>query len=296
MVRSSRTVWLVLLPVLGACSSMPPHEVDVLLRRAEELAVLRHARGDERTAEQLLRAVATVAPGRARPFEQVFDDGESVTDRPWLGVNRAERLPVDRAAWARVLLYLPDRLLDLLDVISFDVHLGPGVFVDVHVTRAVQLAAGGRFVAGLGWHERRSLGGRFLGQAVFDIPVIGSSAHFGGQAGTSGLELIADGEAGLHRPSSPLHLFWRDYWAVGLAATVGLAGIDLDLHPLEIADFGAGLVTVDFLRDDFAATTGLDLSGAEEKVLRDLMEVRFSDAAEDYRRAAATAPAAASVP
>lgn len=266
---------------LAACGSIEPEETWLRVERGLDHARARVAADEDDQARQLLLAVERIDPDDASLIELkaiVSSDpaAERVHDTPWLGVNRARRLVVHRPVWARVLLYLPDRILDLLDLFSFDVHVGPGLFLDLHVTRVAQVGVGGRFVGGLGWHEGRSLGGQFQGESALNIPFVGTSAYLGGRAGTSGLAMTRQAIFDLHRPSDPMYQEWRDYWAVGVAATAGVAGVDFDLHPLELVDFIVGFATIDFLRDDFAETTGLGLTGAEVTALRDLYEVGFS--------------------
>ncbi len=177
---------------------------------------------------------------------------------PMLGSNVANREPVERSVFVQALLYLPDRILDLGDVFSFDVHVGIGALANVHVTRAMQSGAGVREVLGFGWHERRSLGFRNQGDANIFIPILGMEAAHVSQIGTSGIDSVADGTLGLIGPSDPLYQEYRDYWAVGAQVTAGVIGVDFDFHPVQFADFLLGWTTFDFLNDDFASTRGID--------------------------------------
>lgn len=177
---------------------------------------------------------------------------------PMLGSNVANREPVERSMLAKTLLYLPDRLLDLGDIISFDVHVGIGALVNVHLTRAIQSGAGMREVLGFGWHTRRSLGFQNQGDVNFFMPFVGMEAAHVGQVGTSGIDSASDGSIGIIGPSDPLYQEYRDYWAVGAQATVGIVGVDFDFHPVQFVDFLLGWVTIDFLNDDFARTRGID--------------------------------------
>jgi hypothetical protein len=53
-------------------------------------------------------------------------------------------------------------------------------------------------------------------------------------------------------------------------------GVAADVHPVEIADFLAGFVLVDFLRDDFATTRDLQLSDMDKELLKRMHEVESS--------------------
>ena len=55
-------------------------------------------------------------------------------------MNKRLRPQVERSFAKQALLYLPDRILDLLDVFTVGAHLGLGFYGDHHVTRGLQLA------------------------------------------------------------------------------------------------------------------------------------------------------------
>ena len=189
---------------------------------------------------------------------------------PLLGANRPLRAPAVRPPAVRALLYLPDRLLDLADLVSFDLHLGFGLYANLHATRALQAGLGARGITGVGWHERRSLGLRAQEDSGFALLAVGAEATSGTLSGTSGIFSWSETLAGLQRPEHVLYQEVRDYWAVGGAATLLILGIDFDLHPLQVADFAAGWLTADFLGDDFASTRALALTRYERELLRDL--------------------------
>ncbi len=230
----------------------------------------------------LLASVHKIDPAHEglRALSARLDPGASAAmERGWLGSNRRQRARVERSFAARAAWYVPDRLLDLLDVISFDAHTGYGLFVDAHVTRAAQLAGGFRSVAGVGLHEHRSLGGRAQVEAGLNVLPLGAQTFTGGLAGTSGAIGIADHFAGLHRPHARLYADYRDYWAVGAAGTLLFVGVDWDVHPVQLVDFFAGFACIDFLHDDFARTRGLELSRREQWIVADLGRLRGDERA-----------------
>ncbi len=192
---------------------------------------------------------------------------------PYLGSNFRRRMPADRSVLGAALLYLPDRVLDLLDVLSFDVHVGLGAFANVHVTRALQLGAGARGVVGFGWHDHRSLGLQTQAEAGIVAVGLGAEGYGGTLAGTSGIVSGGEGLAGLHRPSNPLYQQYRDYWAIGAAVTVVFVGVDFDLHPVELVDAVLGFATIDILNDDFARTTGMRINSVDRELLAELSQV-----------------------
>ena len=220
-----------------------------------------------------LLAAALIGPGCASSSPT----STAPLAHPLLGSNVADREPVERPLWARALLYVPDRLLDLGDVFSFDVHLGVGALANLHFTRAVQMGAGLREVAGVGWHEQRSLGFQIQGDAQLLLPGIGAEAGHVGTLGTSGIRRASEATAGLIEPTDPLYQQYRDYWAVGGQVTLLFVGVDFDLHPVQLADFAAGWFGIDFLKDDFARSR--PRTDADREVLEPAGEVEFDDPA-----------------
>ena len=122
-----------------------------------------------------------------------------------LGMNRKLRAQADRPIWARALLWLPDRALDLMDVVTFEAHTGVGLFADAHATRAMQLLGGARSIDGFGLHDHRSLGIRSQAEAGLAALMAGAQSYASGIVGTSGAYGAADGFAGLHEPGDPLY-------------------------------------------------------------------------------------------
>ncbi len=268
-------------PLLGGCAvTHPPGAVKSTLEDTVSAARAHHEAGDDAEAGQLLEAALRVdsqLPEAQELRVSLSPEIEFLFDHPWLGSNFARRPATERSTTAKVLLYLPDRILDLLDIVSFDAHLGPGAYLNYHVTRAVQAGIGFRGTGGLGWHDHRSLGG--LGQAESGIVVValGAQAYAGSLAGTSGVRATADSMAGLHQPSDRIYQELRDYWAIGESFTFIFLGFEWDLHPVEFADFFLGWAGIDILNDDFAHTRSLDLSRSERRLIKRLSEMERSE-------------------
>lgn len=278
---------LLLLVLAGACATpTPPTDVAAALDRAAVAGRDHIEVGNYAEGVQLLDTVLRLDPANERAQEfrsRVPPDVEYLWDTPGLGSNFARRPVVDRPIAQKILLYLPDRLLDLADVLSFDVHVGTLAHVNVHLTRAVQFGAGARAVAGLGWHDQRSFG--TLTQAESGLALLGAGAqgYYGILAGTSGIKTTADGIAGLHGPRDRLYQEFRDYWAIGLELTAGVVGLEFDFHPLDMVDFLLGWFTVDILNDDFARTRGSELRKEDTNLILDLWALeRESETLEHY--------------
>lgn len=264
-----------LLAVAAACATpVPRHEVERIAGATLDAAEGHLRDGNPAEAGVLTEAVLRADPESPRALAllaRIEAAGPALRD-PLLGANRPLRAPVRRAPALRALLYLPDRLLDLTDVASLDLHLGFGLYADVHATRAVQAALGARGVTGIGWHERRSLGLREQQDAGLVAGPFGALTTSGRLSGTSGIQAWSETLAGLEQPRDVLYQEVRDYWGAGAALTLLILGVDVEIHPLQIADFAAGWLTVDFLGDDFAETRALALTRHERELLRDLQE------------------------
>jgi len=266
----------------GGCASTPePRNVETLLNRSLTAANGHIARQEPIEAMQFLDVVAAIdseypglqeAYGRARASTPAELAG---LFRPSpMGVNRPPRYPVERTVGKKVLLYVPDRLVDLLDCITFELHLGPGVYLNGHATRAVQIGGGGRAIFGLGTYGARSiLGSRVHSTAGFSVLMVGAEAQAGALASASGFKTVSDAHAGLYRPTDPLFQSFADYWEVGFAYTLGVGGFDMDLHPVQIVDALGGFVLWDPARDDWATSRALNIDRRESELVRKLVAV-----------------------
>ncbi len=274
--RAGLTGVLLSLSVAACSAPRTGPEVDVLLQYALRSSTERMAQGQAMESYQLARAVAEIDPrypGVQEALAGMPADLQGLFEPTALGSNVALRQPVDARWYEHVLWYLPDRVLDIFDIVSFDVHLGFGIWVDAHATRALQVTAGFRTVGGFGWHDHRSLGIQTQSQAALNLLPFGAEGYSAMQAGTSGVRAGTWSEAGLHNPSSRLYQDYKDYWAIGGGATAVVAGAEVDVHPIEIFDFLVGWFLFDPSNDGFATTTGLALSTRERQLLRSLGEI-----------------------
>jgi hypothetical protein len=266
--------------VSGACvSHTPPRDIHDVLERTLRAAQERRAAGFDAEAAVLVLAIEDVDPDfpGLDSLRDGLDSGvRSAMDRDWLGSNRRLRPKVDRPIWQRALLYVPDRVFDLLDVVNVSVQLGTGAFLDYHATHAVNVTLGLRSSGGIGLHEQRSLGLKSEAEGGISLLPWGAYSFVGGLVGTSGVVGVADTVAGVHRPQAALYQEFKDYWEIGIRGMFGFLGADLDVHPVQVADFLAGFAGIDFLNDDFARTRGLEQSHGEALLVRDLWAVRRS--------------------
>ncbi len=131
-------------------------------------------------------------------------------------------------------LYIPNRLLDLVDVVHVGVGAGPGFGVELNLTRYGRLGAVAGVDAGIGWL------GRFA--SAFQAAIY-ARATLGPMEAIGRPKRFADDKWGG---------LWRfPKWDVGLFLHAGLVMAFLSINPDEIVDFVAGIATYDTKADDF---------------------------------------------
>ncbi len=275
----SKSIAAALIALLtAACASVPSQEeTHAMLKGALSAAKARVVQGDLAEAAILLHSIEKVAseyPGVKELAEEVGPQIADIENRSWLGINRRLRVPTDSSFLYRLILYAPDRVLDLLDLITFDVHVGLGAYANLHATRAAQLGAGLRTKIGAGLHDQRSIGLATEAELGVAALALGTQSFSGSSVGLpGGLAVGADSMAGMHWPSDDLYQTYRDYWAVGASVTAGLVGLEFDFHPMQIYDFIGGFLLVDFAHDDLATTRRLRFNAVESQLIRSLNEV-----------------------
>lgn len=168
-----------------------------------------------------------------------------------------------RSGVRRVLLFLPNVVLDIVDVVNVSFGTGPGLLADVHLTRYAQVGGGGSVSTKEGligrqigcWHEDRygtSLvcmsaefikhePAKWVGVFVKPIDVKIGPSSWEAKPYKEGEEL------------DPKVLnAKRDMLGVGAALHVALVAVEAEVRLTEVADAVVGLLTVGFvdIRDD----------------------------------------------
>jgi hypothetical protein len=264
---------------LAACGSPPPSQerIETLLSGAVKLADTKLNEGLAPEASILLNAVERIDkqfPGAAELRQKLGDDADIFEVRGALGINRRQRVGRDTNFLARLVLWAPNRVFDLLDLVTFDVHLGLGVYANLHLTRALQAGAGFRGIFGVGAHDQRIVGLNTEGEAGVAALAFGTESVSGSAVGLpGGAAGGADKMIGLHRPSNHIYQSFRDYWAVGFGLTPGFVGVDFDLHPVQLADFLLGVLFIDFAKDDYGTSRGMQFDRLDWQLMRSLQDV-----------------------
>ena len=132
-------------------------------------------------------------------------------------------------AWT-VLMYLPNRIFDLTDIVRLRVRAGPGWAVSARVTRWMPLYLGDYNTTWAGIPGPR-------GRASIPFPV-GVDAQRG--VGFGPASVASNGQAPAYGVGE-----------IGAGVQIYMLGFDAGFDPVELVDFFAGLACVDLTHDDF---------------------------------------------
>lgn len=172
-----------------------------------------------------LAALGLAAALLAVPVPGACDEAPSTTpaEPPPAEIER-ERHPV--------LMYIPNRIFDILDLVRLRVRVGPGLTVQARATDALDVVLGAHATIFAGVPGPR-------GSPRINLPV-GIETFAGAEVSAVGNKT----EAGWSKPYyGPLE--------VGAGVQAAILGLDLGIDPLEILDFAAGIVFLDLLDDDY---------------------------------------------
>ncbi len=147
------------------------------------------------------------------------------------GAARAEEAESDGpGVLHRVVMYVPSRVFDVLDIVRLRARLGPGIAVGVRATELADAYIGSYAALYVGLPGPR-------GRRVPRLPIGFENNH--------GVEVsVADASSGFG--------FGPGYTATefGAGFQAAILGIDLGIDPFEIVDLAAGLVLLDPRGDD----------------------------------------------
>lgn len=189
---------------------------------------------------------------------------------PMLGFNKAQlRAKIIPTTARKVLLYIPDRIKDFIDMVTLDVNVGPQLGAGLWLTRAVQAQAYVGSSLGLGYHQKTLLGFRGENNAELVLGPVGGSAVVGGSLGLGGMSSTLSAIV-KHTPSQKIYQEYRDYWALGAKFGFFVIGFEVEYHPLEIFDFLAGFLLIDPLNDDLATTRRLKFNREQRIMMKSL--------------------------
>ena len=131
-----------------------------------------------------------------------------------------------------ILMYIPNRIFDVLDIVRARVRIGPGLSVGARVTSIVTIFVGGHSTAYVGLPGPR-------GKPVVSLPF--------GLEDNSGPSLAPTKESKEETEKRPYY----GPTEIGAEAQAVIVGVNVGVEPLEALDFLAGIIFVDLKGDDF---------------------------------------------
>ena len=149
----------------------------------------------------------------------------------------------------KLLMYIPNRLLDLFDIVTLELKSGAVIGAEARVTRAFGIGGEvGSYGSALKGYNRQygfavteGAEGQFFFGSAMDLarPLVWGDVERYWIQGTN-----------FPLPSNRIYQEKaRDYWALELGASC-LLGVKVSIHPVAIADFLTGLILIDIEDDD----------------------------------------------
>jgi len=178
---------------------------------------------------------ACSAPAPSAPSYVVLSASSAAVASPWSGAAWQEEEAVVESEGGGVihgvLMYLPNRIFDVFDIVRARVRLGPGIGVGVRATELADVFVGFYSSVFVGIHGPR-------GEPKIPWPV--------GFESLAGVEVsVADGTTGgATDPNYGMVEFGAD-------AQILIVGFAVGVEPFEVLDFVLGFLTIDFAEDDF---------------------------------------------
>ena len=270
--------WIVVASVLllpASCSSWDraqrrPH----LIRENLDYAAEHMKKTELEEAAQIYKVVLVADPLNEEAkaaLAKIGDYDRSLVEPNAMGKNFVRR-PKTKSIFTRIFMYPVNRVMDVLDIVSFHVGLEGGALVDLHATRGLQAAAGAGGGLEVGWWQKREAG--LAAAHVMELAFLPLSAGGEGytRLTTAGATTASYSTSGIARPTDPEYQNQRDYWGIGGRVIAGVVGAGVEVHPLEIADALAGFFIIDFLRDDIGTTRKLRVTSPETDAMDDLLQ------------------------
>ncbi|MBO5668130.1 MAG: hypothetical protein J6S43_03295 [Lentisphaeria bacterium] len=169
------------------------------------------------------------------------------------GVNAAGMVPDRNTNWGEKLaLYLPNRLLDALDLFSVTLGVGPVAEVRLMGTRLVDIGAGFSASTYKLYKDHNRQYGIGVEEGWYWSFIVVGEEEYALREGSLLVDKYVECRAGVPTPEMRVYDYFdgpRDFWAIG-----GSLGFIIDagvyLHPVEWVDFALGFFLVDIREDD----------------------------------------------
>ncbi|OGV34796.1 MAG: hypothetical protein A2020_09750 [Lentisphaerae bacterium GWF2_45_14] len=150
-------------------------------------------------------------------------------------------------------LYFPNRFLDTVDIFTLELGFGHEVALQPRITNYCKLIgfSGEKYFIGKGF-KRQIGGGHTEGWEISAICLTASYRYLDETFGTFDDEFVYD-VTNMHIPSPSNNVYKNkieDFWGVGVFVGC-LASVNVQIHPVEMADLITGIFLIDIANDDF---------------------------------------------
>ncbi len=158
-----------------------------------------------------------------------------------------------QAQWVdKVALYVPNRILDILDAFTLNIGVGPTLRAELRLTHAVQIGAGFGITAKAIKDVNRQYGGALQDGWSWYFTCIGGAniERRNHTRWVSPFLLEVEGFTNPGQQPFDYHKGAIDYWEIGGTLGAGLVEVDLSIHPIDWVDALLGFIFIDIKGDD----------------------------------------------
>ena len=154
----------------------------------------------------------------------------------------------------KIALYIPNRMVDAMDMFSISLAFGPTARGEVWCTRPFAFGAGTGVLAKVAKAYNRQYGcGLESGWETNFTPVTAEAKEVVNSVGSmKDYNVYYTGAPNINERVYNFHEGARDYYSIGMTGGLAIAEVSGEFHPVEIADFFAGLLFIDLKGDDFS--------------------------------------------
>ncbi|MDD3704399.1 MAG: hypothetical protein GX280_07965 [Lentisphaerae bacterium] len=158
-----------------------------------------------------------------------------------------------QAQWLeKVALYVPNRVIDLLDSFTLNLGAGPTLRGELRATHAVQIGGGFGYTAKLVKDINRQYGAALQEGWSWYVPGI-SSENIERRNQTRWVRNFYRETYGFPYPADEYYNYHEgacDYWEFGGTLGALLIEADVSVHPIEMVDALLGFILIDIKGDD----------------------------------------------
>lgn len=152
----------------------------------------------------------------------------------------------------KIALYIPNRLIDALDMFSVSLGLGPAVQARLMGTRFVDVGAGANLISYKFFKNYNRQYGFGIDEGWYWSFISVGEESYSMIDSTRLVGRYVENRTGIPDPTTRTYDFFdgtRDYWAIGGALGFILDG-EVYIHPMEWIDFALGFLFIDIKNDD----------------------------------------------